>query len=293
MKKIFILIYLILQLMGCASRAPNELIQKKINLLNETEFLNDLFKDKDVEVILKYENSVKVKGEFEKAASEYIILQTIYEVKYIPLTQIESIIIKEKQPSLGWVIMVMGSAGALIGGLNTISSNEKNQSDLGESVSSIKDPILGAMLGSAIGALAGFIIDRFVTQIQSIKYLLNSSPAQGFLKTRAFDAEQLMEVWDLRGVKFPVKKTKIKKLLNFSELVILENSTGVEIDARENNKYRLFSGTTNLYKAYLFKLTLPNKRSCKYFTIIITTSNNAKFKMLKAKDIFNMKSKIK
>ena len=291
MKKIFILFCLILQLMDCASRTPNELIQKKINLLNEVESLNDLFQDKDVEVILKYENSVK--GKFEKAASEYIILQTIAEVKYIPLTQIESIIVEEKQSSLGCVIMVMGSAGALIGGLSKIASGKKNQSDLSESVSSIKNPIFGAMLGSMIGALAGYVIDRSTTQIHSIKYLLNSSPAPGFYKTRAFDADQLMEVWDLMGLKFPINKKKIKKLLNFSKLVILENSTGDEIDARENNKYRLFPGTTGFYKAYLFKLTLPNKRSHKYFTIIIKTSNNVKLKMLKAKDIFNMKSKIK
>lgn len=281
---------LIIQLVRCSSRTPNKLIQKEINFLTGPAYLNDLFQNKDVEVKLKYENTAI--GRFKNATPEHIILQTLSEVKYLPINKINSITVNEKKISLDWLIMAMGSSGAIIGSISRSENRQNDQHDLSENFSSITQALRGIIMGSMIGALTGYIIDRSITQIQATEYLTNSSPVSNSVKIRAFNASQLMQTWNFMGVKFPTKNSKIKKLLHLSKLVILDDLIGEQIDAEENKKYQLFPNIPYFYKAYLFKLIIPKREKNKYFTIILTKLNRAKFKMLKTKNILDMKFKI-
>ena len=287
MKRILFLFCLALQLAGCASKYSTGLIKKEIQLNKGPAYLNDLFQDKDVEVKLKYKSTVQ--GKFENATKEHIIINTPSEVKYININQINAIIIDKKQTSLDWLIMALGSTGALIGGAGNNPTNDSDQNNLSNILSSTQGTIIGAMVGGTIGALTGFIINRSASKIQQIEY---STSFSNVVKTKAYNADQLIQTWDFMGVKFPIKVAKIKKLLALSKLVILDDSIGDEIDAQENKKYKLFPNISNFYEAYIFKLTMPKTRKSKYFTIIITTSNTAKFKMLNNKDILKMKSNI-
>jgi len=284
-------IYLIIiSVTGCASRAPNDIVRKELNLQMGPGYLTTLLLNKSLAITLK--NQKVIPGNFYRATKDYIVLQTNSEIKYIPLNRISVIKIGENEYSLDGLVVALGAAGAVIGSNTQSSKINDSHHDAGDFLAALQYPITGAILGSSVGGILGFLINRSFGTTQPVEYVIDYTFSDNYFSTKSFNPDDYAFRWQQLGVQFPLSISKLKKLLSFAKLITINNKIGDEINAEENRRLQLFPSIKNLWQAHLFELKIPKKEKAVYFAVIIRQNLKGEIKVLKAAEINRLKLQI-